>query len=118
MLLQLHCEVCRYVIPSSSETALCTKESCIKIHKMRTDLKQRIVEYVEHFKGRIPDEYTYREYLEKAGLENKYKAFAGILEDDYKQPKCSRRVWFQTNIASVHQAWPDESGRLKNDIED
>lgn len=112
-MLQFYCEICHTRLGLDSKTMICDQLSCQKASLIRKDLQERIEMFEEHFKGRIPDEYTYREYLEKTGLEEKYKQFAGIIDED-SIPKCSRRIWFQLNFILGHQSWPDEYGRIKN----
>ena len=111
-MLQFNCEICHIKLDLNSETMFCDQIACQKASTIRKELQERIDIFVEHFNGRIPDEYTYREYLEKTGLEEKYKQFAGIKDEDSK-PKCSRRVWFQLNFMLGHQSWPDEYGRIR-----
>jgi len=114
-MIEFHCEVCRCKLDLNSETTICDKNYCKNVSVIRKDLRGRIAVYVEHFKGRIPSELAYKEYLEKIGLEERYRTFASIVDED-SIPKCSRRVWFQMNIASVHQLWPDEEGKFKGDV--
>lgn len=112
---ELHCQVCHCKLDLNAETMICEQIYCQKVSLIRQNLRERIAVYVEHFSDHIPNEETYKEYLEKTDLEEQYKAFAGIVDED-STPKCSRRVWFQTNIASVHQLWPDERGHFRGEI--
>lgn len=112
-MIELRCQACHHQLNINSEESYCNKPSCQRVMNFRQDLTKRIADYTDFFKGKTPDESTYREYLEMAGLEEKYRMFAGLNEEN-DIPKCSRRVWFSLNVSLNHHDWPDETGKLRH----
>jgi hypothetical protein len=109
----IKCAICRIVLPEISTSSICDKQVCRESIEHRQSLHERIEMFSTFWTDKTPNESNYETYLNMVGLEDTYKSIAIIGENP---PKFSRRSWYNANIIQSHHEWPDEFGRLRDEI--
>lgn len=109
----IKCAICRITLPEISTSSICDKQSCQESIENRQSLQERIDVFSTFWTDKTPNEINYETYLNMVGLESLYKEASIVGEPP---PKFSRRSWYSANVIQSHHEWPDEFGRLHDEI--
>ena len=109
----IKCAICRITLPEISTSSICDKQTCLESIQNRQTLGEQIEVFNTFWSGKTPNEENYETYLNMVGLEAMYKE-ASIVGEHL--PKFSRRSWYSANVIQSHHEWPDEFGRLRDEI--